>query len=133
MTPGWTYVCVICISQKDKDKPFQNIRISPDRLWKPDILLYNSASADFYGAYQRCYSMYFQDLNVIYIIIFVEKKKSDHIIVFSSSLIVYSDGTVEQIPPGIFQSTCKVARSNSILISSMTDMIWFCLINIDNF
>ena len=31
----------------------QNIRISPDRLWKPDILLYNSASADFYGAYQR--------------------------------------------------------------------------------
>jgi len=59
-----------------------NIRISPDRLWKPDILLYNSASADFYGAYQ-------------------------------SSLIVYSDGTVEQIPPGIFQSTCKV------------DMTWF--------
>ena len=43
----------ICISQKDKDKSFQNIRISPDRLWKPDILLYNSASADFYGAYQR--------------------------------------------------------------------------------
>ena len=29
-----------------------------------------------------------------------------------SSLIVYSDGTVEQIPPGIFQSTCKVKRQN---------------------
>ena len=29
-----------------------------------------------------------------------------------SSLIVYSDGTVEQIPPGIFQSTCKVRRWN---------------------
>ena len=49
-----TSVCIICISQKDKDNPLQNIRISPDRLWKPDILLYNSASADFYGAYQRC-------------------------------------------------------------------------------
>jgi hypothetical protein len=32
----------------------QDIRISPDRLWKPDILLYNSASANFYAAYQRC-------------------------------------------------------------------------------
>ena len=42
---------------------------------------------------------------------------------------MYSDGTVEQIPPGIFQSTCKVGRSNSILISSWTDMIWFFLIN----
>ena len=31
-------------------------------------------------------------------------------LLLSSSLIVYSDGTVEQIPPGIFQSTCKVGR-----------------------
>ena len=43
----------------------QNIRISPDRLWKPDILLYNSASADFYGAYQR-FHLFFQTWNHFY-------------------------------------------------------------------
>ena len=36
-----------------------------------------------------------------------------------SSLIVYSDGTVEQIPPGIFQSTCKVGR---------IEYVYFCLL-----
>ena len=29
-------------------------------------------------------------------------------VIHFSSLIVYSDGKVEQIPPGIFMSTCKV-------------------------
>ena len=48
----------------------QDIRVDPSLLWKPDLLLYNSANENFDPKY-------------------------------SSHLIVYNTGLIEQIPPGI--------------------------------
>ena len=55
----------------------QDIRIPPIKMWKPDLLLYNSANENFDAT-------------------------------FPTNIIVYSDGTISQIPPGIFKSTCKI-------------------------
>ena len=46
-------------------------------MWKPDILLYNSANENFDAS-------------------------------FPTNIVVYNTGNCEQIPPGIFKSTCKI-------------------------
>ena len=46
-------------------------------MWKPDLLLYNSANENFDAT-------------------------------FPTNIIVNSDGTINQIPPGIFKSTCQI-------------------------
>ena len=56
---------------------FQNIRVPPITMWRPDILLYNSANENFDAS-------------------------------FPTNIIVHNDGHCNQIPPGIFKSTCKI-------------------------
>ena len=46
-------------------------------MWRPDILLYNSANENFDAS-------------------------------FPTNIVVYNNGYCEQIPPGIFKSTCKI-------------------------
>ncbi|XP_067934663.1 neuronal acetylcholine receptor subunit alpha-7-like [Watersipora subatra] len=53
------------------------IRLPQKLVWKPDILMYNSADPAFDGSY-------------------------------SVNLVVYSDGTITQTPPGIFTSSCPI-------------------------
>ena len=56
----------------------QDIRVPPINMWRPDILLYNSANENFDAS-------------------------------FPVNIVVQHDGLCNQIPPGIFKSTCKVA------------------------
>ena len=56
---------------------FQDLRVPPITMWKPDILLYNSANENFDAS-------------------------------FPTNIVVYNTGACEQIPPGIFKSTCKI-------------------------
>ena len=58
-------------------KQFQDIRVDPSLLWKPDLLLYNSANENFDAT-------------------------------FPTNIVVRSTGQCEQIPPGIFKSTCRI-------------------------
>ena len=55
----------------------QDIRIPPIKMWKPDILLYNSANENFDAT-------------------------------FPTNIVVRNTGQCEQIPPGIFKSTCRI-------------------------
>ena len=55
----------------------EDIRVKPNMIWTPDLLLYNSASENFDVTYQ-------------------------------TNVVVSADGLCNYIPPGIFQSTCKV-------------------------
>ena len=54
-----------------------DIRVPPIKMWKPDILLYNSANENFDAT-------------------------------FPTNIIVRNTGACEQIPPGIFKSTCRI-------------------------
>ena len=55
----------------------EDLRVPPITMWKPDILLYNSANENFDAS-------------------------------FPTNIVVYSTGNCDQIPPGIFKSTCKI-------------------------
>ena len=65
---GFSGILMIC---------FQDLRVPPITMWKPDILLYNSANENFDAS-------------------------------FPTNIVVYNTGNCEQIPPGIFKSTCKI-------------------------
>nr|QOR60934.1 nicotinic acetylcholine receptor alpha subunit 16 [Necator americanus] len=54
-----------------------DVRFPAGRIWKPDVLLYNSVDANFDSTYQ-------------------------------TNMIVYSDGKVHWVPPGIFKISCKI-------------------------
>jgi nicotinic acetylcholine receptor len=55
----------------------QNLRLPPDRVWRPDVLLYNSVDKEFYSVYH-------------------------------TNVVVYADGTVNWVPPGILRFSCKM-------------------------
>uniref|UniRef100_A0A183BJD1 Neur_chan_LBD domain-containing protein n=1 Tax=Globodera pallida TaxID=36090 RepID=A0A183BJD1_GLOPA len=54
-----------------------NVRFPAGKIWKPDVLLYNSVDASFDST-------------------------------FPTNMIVYNDGNVSWIPPGIFKISCKI-------------------------
>lgn len=56
-----------------------DFRLPPDRIWMPDLLLYNSASQG--AAFDPTHK---------------------------ANVLVYSNGRCEYIPPGVFSSTCEV-------------------------
>src|ERR1700734_3718183 len=65
------------------------LRFPVDMIWRPDVLVYNSADTEFDSTYP-------------------------------SNIIVYSNGDVLWIPPGILRTSCKIdikwcARTNSLL------------------
>lgn len=53
------------------------LRLPPDKVWRPDIVLFNNADGNYEARYK-------------------------------SNVLIYNTGTVEWIPPAIFQSTCKI-------------------------
>ncbi|XP_023344309.1 acetylcholine receptor subunit alpha-type acr-16 [Eurytemora carolleeae] len=55
----------------------KDIRVPPKNMWRPDLLLYNSANEAFDAT-------------------------------FPTNIVVKYDGSVSQIPPGIFKSTCTI-------------------------
>ncbi|KHJ85990.1 Neurotransmitter-gated ion-channel ligand binding domain protein [Oesophagostomum dentatum] len=54
-----------------------DVRFPAGKIWKPDVLLYNSVDANFDSTYQ-------------------------------TNMVVYNDGKVHWVPPGIFKISCKI-------------------------
>ncbi|KAF9816675.1 hypothetical protein SFRURICE_018555 [Spodoptera frugiperda] len=76
----------------------KDLRITPNKLWKPDVLMYNSLDGDYVVSEKILMTQ------------FVLTRSADEGFdgTYQTNVVVRNNGSCLYVPPGIFKSTCKI-------------------------